>query len=305
MNHFSCIQTHKEDTRFGPVFFIPGKNNGRYPYCNSIYIKGPGILIDPASDRERLIRLKEEEGVKQIWLTHFHEDHIMYLDLFDDIPLFMSEEDAEKIQDLESFMEWDWYEIPKGERDFWTAMMNEQFNFKPRKPAGFLKGNDIVHHHNITIEVIHSPGHTLGSLTFFIHEPSVLFLGDYDLTSFGPYYGNRQSSISDTIASINRLRRIPARILLTGHEEGIFENPRDDIWDRYFDVIASRERKLLEILNSPRTLREIVDAHIIYGKIREPKIFFEMGERALMKKHLEFLLEKKLIAFDGNYYRRN
>ena len=293
-----------KDHRFGPVLFIPGINSGRYPYCNSIYVKGPGILIDPASDRERLARLKEEEEVKQIWLTHFHEDHIMHLDLFDDVPLFMSEEDADKLAHLDNFMEWDWYEVEKNEKGWWTSVMSEHFHFKPRKPAGFLRDNDVVGHEGAAIEVIHSPGHTSGSLSFFIQEPGVLFLGDYDLTKFGPYYGNRQSSIKDTIATINRLRLIPARILLTSHEKGIFENPRDDIWDRYLDVIYRREKKLLEFLSLPRTLHEIVDAHIVYGRSREPKAFFEMGERALMKKHLEFLLEKKLIRHDGNSYCR-
>jgi hypothetical protein len=43
---------------FGPVRFIPGQNNGKYPNCHSIYIEGAGVLIDPASDRDRLIRLK-------------------------------------------------------------------------------------------------------------------------------------------------------------------------------------------------------------------------------------------------------
>ena len=293
-----------QEHRFGPVLFIPGVNDGRYPYCNSIYIKGPGILIDPASDPERLARLKEEEEVKQIWLTHFHEDHIMYLDLFDDVPLFISEEDADKLADLDNFMEWDWYGLDKTEKGWWEAVMSEHFHFKPRTPAGFLRDNDVVRHQGATIEVIHTPGHTSGSLSFFIREPSVLFLGDYDLTKFGPYYGNRQSSIKDTIASINRLRRIPARVLLTSHEEGIFENPPDDIWDRYLDVIFRREKKLLEFLSSPRTLPEIVDEHIAYRKPREPKAFFEMGERALMKKHLEFLLEKKLIRYDGNFYSK-
>jgi hypothetical protein len=41
---------------FGPICFIPGKNKGKYPYCHSLFIEGAGILIDPASDRERLTR---------------------------------------------------------------------------------------------------------------------------------------------------------------------------------------------------------------------------------------------------------
>ena len=37
----------------GPIQFIPGKNQGRYPCCNSVYIEEAGVLIDPAS-RKRI-----------------------------------------------------------------------------------------------------------------------------------------------------------------------------------------------------------------------------------------------------------
>jgi len=43
-----------EEKHFGPVWFIPGENKGKYPFCHSVYIEGECILIDPASDRNRL-----------------------------------------------------------------------------------------------------------------------------------------------------------------------------------------------------------------------------------------------------------
>ena len=79
-----------EEQRWCPVWFIPGQNKGSYPYCHSLYIEGAGILIDPASDRERLIQLRKEHGVNAVLLSHWHEDHLMHLDLFDDLPLWIS-----------------------------------------------------------------------------------------------------------------------------------------------------------------------------------------------------------------------
>jgi glyoxylase-like metal-dependent hydrolase (beta-lactamase superfamily II) len=76
----------KEERHFGPVWFIPGENRGRYPFCHSIYIEGARVLIDPASDRERLVQLRENPGVETVWLSHWHEDHFMHLDLFDGLP---------------------------------------------------------------------------------------------------------------------------------------------------------------------------------------------------------------------------
>ncbi|OHD69436.1 MAG: hypothetical protein A2W19_05600 [Spirochaetes bacterium RBG_16_49_21] len=293
-----------KEKKFGPVLFIPGLNKGRYPFCNSIYIESHSVLIDPASDRERLIRLKEEQGVTQVWLTHFHEDHLMHLDLFDDIPFYISEEDSVPISDINKFMDWDWFELKPDGREWWMNALEKTFNFRPRKPAGFLRGNGIFRENGVTVEVIHTPGHTPGSMSFHIKEAGVLFLGDYDLTRFGPYYGDRYSSITDTIASIERLRQIPAHIVLTGHEQGVFESPGPAIWDRYVEVISKRENKLLEFLRSPRTMRDIIDEHIVYGRPREPKSFFELGERAIMKKHLELLREKGIIINDDGLYSR-
>ena len=94
-----------EEKHFGPVWFIPGENKGRYPYCHSIYIEEAEILIDPSSDRKRLLELKNENGVKEIWLSHWHEDHFMHLDLFDETPLCMMEADAHPLSDLEILLD--------------------------------------------------------------------------------------------------------------------------------------------------------------------------------------------------------
>ena len=94
-----------EEKHFGPLWFIPGENGGKYPNCHSIYMEDAGVLIDPVSDRKRLIQLREDTGVKEIWLSHWHEDHIMHLDLFDDLPLCISEMDAGPLSDMESFLD--------------------------------------------------------------------------------------------------------------------------------------------------------------------------------------------------------
>ena len=132
-----------EEQHFGPVWFIPGENNGKYPFCHSVYIEGACVLIDPASDRKRLIQLRETPGIKAIWLTHWHEDHFMHLDLFDDLPLCISEQDAPPLSDLELFM--DSYGISDDSRDYWRSFFKKQFHFRPRKPMRFLQGGETIH----------------------------------------------------------------------------------------------------------------------------------------------------------------
>jgi glyoxylase-like metal-dependent hydrolase (beta-lactamase superfamily II) len=138
-----------------------------------------------------------------------------------------------------------------------------------------------------TVKAISTPGHTPGHLGFLFQESGVLFIGDYDLTRFGPWYGDVYSSIEETIESVTHLRKIPAKVLIASHENGIFTEVPGKLWDDYLNIINERDRRLLELFERPRTMKEIVEAWIVYGKPREPKAFFEFGERALMKKHLE------------------
>ena len=135
----------------------------------------------------------------------------MHLDLFEDIPLWISRPDAPQLSDIELFL--DGYGIEREDyRRSWRKTVKEMFHFQPRNPTGFLEGNQIIELGTLTVEVLHTPGHTPGHCCFFFREPAVLFLGDYDLTPFGPWYGDRGSSIQQTIASIERLKKIPAKI---------------------------------------------------------------------------------------------
>ena len=291
-----------EDRSFGPIRFLPGDNRGRYPFCHSLYIEGAGILIDPASNRERLLRLRAEEEVKMVWLSHWHEDHFMHLDLFDDLPLWVSLQDAPPLADLKVLMTW--YGLNEEEKRVWRPLLLEQFHFRPRKPARYLVDGETIRLGKLSVKVIATPGHTPGHLSFFFPEASVLFVGDYDLTRFGPWYGDLFSDINETLASIERLQGIPAHVVLTGHETGVFHDPPDELWRQYGSVIAERENKLLTLLEKPKTLEEIVAACIIYGRPREPKAFFAFGERALMTKHLEHLQKRGMVILKNGLYHR-
>ena len=292
-----------EDRSFGPIRFLAGENRGRYPFCHSLYIEGAGVLIDPASDRERLIRLRAEEGVKMVWLSHWHEDHFMHLDLFEDLPFWMAEADAPPLADAEVFL--DWYDLEdEAFRAWWRTALKEQFHYRPRRPARTFQPGEVIPLGALTAEVIPAPGHTPGHTAFLFREPEILFLGDYDLTKFGPWYGDRYSSIEDTIASVARLRKVPARKWLASHETGVFEDQPGELWDQYLKVIETREDKLIAFLSSPRTLAEIAAQWIVYGRPREPRAFFEFGERALMQKHVQRLMTAGKVARQGEAFVR-
>jgi len=292
------------EQRFGPVLLIPGDNSGNYPHCNSFYVEGDAkILIDPASNRDRLTRLRDESGIDAVLLSHWHEDHLMHLDLFDDKPLWTSREDAEPLTGFEEFF--DAYSMTEEERVPWRVLMRETFHFKPRAPHRVLQDGEVIDLGGVTIEVVHSPGHTPGHLALFFREAEILFLGDYDLTSFGPWYGDTHSDIDKVIASVERLKSIPARTWLAAHGEGVFLNDPAGLWDTYISVVHQRDGKLMDLLNEPRTMADVIEARIVYKKKREPAEFFDFGERAIMGKHLQRLIKKGEVSFDGEVYRRS
>jgi glyoxylase-like metal-dependent hydrolase (beta-lactamase superfamily II) len=196
-----------------------------------------------------------------VWLSHWHEDHFMHLDLFDDLPLWISPRDAPPLADLRILL--DWYGLNDQERTVWEPLLREQFHYRPRKPAHYLMDGETIRLGDLSVDVIATPGHTPGHLAFLFREPSVLFAGDYDLTRFGPWYGDLFSDIDATRASLIRLSGIRAHIVLTGHETGVFEDPPEELWRQYGSVIEEREKKLLALLEQPRTLEEIAAACII------------------------------------------
>lgn len=294
-----------EDRQFGRISFICGENGGRYPFNHSLYIEGDAarVIIDPASNLEKLKRLQKKDGVDMVWLSHWHEDHIRYLYLFEDCPKWISARDFPPLSNVEIFL--DWYGLEETpQRDYWKKEMLGTFNFQPQHKARFIEDDEKIDLGNLQVQVIATPGHTPGHLSFFFPAEEILFLGDYDLTSFGPWYGDVASSIEDTIKSIHRLKAIPAKRWITCHDTGLFEENPGDLWGSYENVIYEREARLLEFLGQPRSLQEIAAAWLIYGKPREPRDFFEFNERALMKKHLDYLVRQGRVLRDKDIFSR-
>ena len=293
------------DHQFGRVRFIRGDNGGKYPFNHSVYLKGDAtrVIIDPSCSLQKLTHLKQKDGVDQVWLSHWHEDHMGFLNLFDHCPLRISKRDFPPLTDMEIFL--NWYDIKENHlREMWKSIMLNNFNYQPKKEASFIKDDEIIDLGSLSVQVMATPGHTPGHLSFFFPDEEVLFLGDYDLTSFGPWYGDVDSSIEQTIASLHRLKSIPARTWIASHNTGLFvENP-GRLWDNFENVIYQREERLLNFLNSPKTMQEILAAWLIYGKPREPKEFFEFNEQAMINKHIKYLEQQGKIIRNHHYYAK-
>ena len=142
-----------------------------------------------------------------------------------------------------------------------------------------------------------------------LHEDradDVLYLGDVDLSSFGPYYGDAWSSLEDFERTLRDVRRIEARWYATFHHIGVLGGRAAFVerLDRFAAVIERREQRLLEFLSEPRTLDEIAAHRFVY-RPQDAVAFAAAVERRSMAQHVERLVrDGRVEELEPGRYRR-
>jgi len=286
----------------GPIKFIRG---GRYPHCNSLLVDDRvRLLIDAASDPEKLQAFKDQGRVDFLITSHAHEDHLVFNYLFPESKFLAHSADARHFEDVKSLV--DCYgDMPPQEFQKWCRFMESTCHYVPRKVDEFLSDGKVLDLGDTQVEVVHTPGHTEGHCAFYFPGEKVLFTADLDLTRAGPYYADRTSDIEKTIRSLERLKRIPAETYLTAHGKGVYEGDPAYI-DRYLQIIYARDERLLEFLQKePRNLPDIVSEGLIYGK--NPAFLGEwdltISERMMIAKHLDRLIRLNRVRKEGPLFR--
>ena len=174
----------------------------------------------------------------------------------------------------------------------WRRVVVEQFHFTPRPDALAYRDGDVFElGGGVRVRAIHAPGHTRGHSMLMIEPDGVLYLGDIDLSSFGPYYGDAWSSLEDFERTLVMARTVDARWYATFHHIGVIEGRAAfaERLDRYAAVIADRERRLLAYLAEPRSLGEIAAHRFVY-RPQDPVPFAEPVERRSMGQHVARLV---------------
>ena len=283
----------------GVVGFILG---GRYPHCHSVVIDDrKRVIIDAASDREKLLAFHEKRPVDILITSHAHEDHIMYNLLFTQSSFWVHEADAHGFMDIKTLIEP--FEPTEEESAAWEDFITGECNYVPRQPDRLLHDGDVLNFGESQAVVVHTPGHTPGHCCFHFPQERLLFLADMDLTKVGPYYGDPGSNLDLTIRSLSRLAKFDVDVYLTSHGKGIYEgNP--ELLENYLDIIFQREHRLLDFLRQgPKTLEEIVQQCIVYGKPVKLGIYdLSISEKHMMQKHLDRLIQQGRVVLNDRWY---
>jgi glyoxylase-like metal-dependent hydrolase (beta-lactamase superfamily II) len=285
------------------VTVLCGEAGGKYPHGHSVVVRGTeeALIIDPSLGlRSRGLQPR----VDRVLNSHCHEDHLAGNHLFADVPWHLHQADLPGIRSLEGFLEVFGYPSPLRER--WREIVVEDFHFVPRPDALGLRDGDVFDlGGGVRVEVVHTPGHTRGHCAFQIEPGGVLYLGDIELSSFGPYYGDAWSDLDDFERSLALVRAREARWYATFHHVGVLDGRAAflDRLDRFTAVIASREQRLLAYLAEPHSLDEIVAHRFVY-RPHDVVLIADAVERRSMAQHVDRLLRAgRLEEVESGCYR--
>ena len=158
---------------------------------------GTGLNFVRLMDVLRRIKVNMED-IKQIVNTHAHFDHVGGNGFFDKAGILIHEKDAEILEKGDK---------EKSVADFFGG------NFHPMRVEKKLKEGDIVE----GFKVIHTPGHTEGSICLFDEKTGVLISGD---TVFQDGVGRTDlpgGSEEAMMASFEKLQGLKIKTILPGH----------------------------------------------------------------------------------------
>ena len=283
---------------FGNIHFFQGTDGGRYPFCNTLFIDDEiKAVIDPGCSQRGLRTLSRQQKIDWVILSHYHEDHTQCASYFDSSRVFVDERDLPGVQTVQGLM--DCYGV-EGTLDssIWLNFLVHGLHLTDLPHAKPIR-EDVIDFGRTKAVPIHTPGHTPGHTCFHFPNENILYSADIDLDRFGPYYGDSVSSLSDTLASIDTVIEINPKALITGHQEGIVVHDTKKRLLEYRDKIFDREKLILKQLETPRSIKDLVNAHMIYGRQFEPRTIFNLIERNMIYEHLMHLVSQGRIEQVG------
>ncbi len=286
-----------EELKIGPVRVLFGRGGGKYPHGNTLLVEGTQqtIVIDPSLALHE--RAAPPPRADRVLLSHCHEDHLAGVALYPETPVALHAADALGLRSLDGLMEI--YGMDGPIAGVFREELVRTFHYRARPDAVDLVADEVLDLGGVRLRVLHTPGHTRGHSCFRIdwEGGSLLYLGDVDLSSFGPYYGDAWSDLGDFERSLARLRHEEAIWYATFHHIGVLKGQEAFLerLDRFTAKIQQRESRLIGFLAEPHSLEEVAAHRFIY-RPGDNVPWAESTERRSMAMHIERLVETGRVA---------
>lgn len=171
-----------------------------------------GVVIDPADEAETILNKAAEMGmeIKKILLTHGHFDHTAAVNEIKEktgAQVYIHKDDVCMLSDGDKALA------------YFCPMMP----FKEKTADVLINDGDVITQDGVSFKVMHTPGHSAGSVCFFAENPDgldIMFAGD---TIFKDSIGRSDGYSGDYIVqqqTLNKLKQLEGDFLiLSGHGE--------------------------------------------------------------------------------------
>ncbi|MFX0100035.1 MAG: MBL fold metallo-hydrolase [Candidatus Hodarchaeota archaeon] len=288
--------------------FISGDNNGQYPFANSLLIetdreKKSAILIDCGTGQEIIENIRKEYDIQSVYLSHWHEDHILNHQLLKNARFHCHVDDMKAIQDMGVFNEL--YGIKGTSIEEKFKLYLESLGLVPIPELdGFQEGDIIYSNGTSEVRVLHSPGHSVGHCCFHDPKNKIIFLSDmHSGEGFEAWYGCLDSNLLDFESSVKKIMKLDIEHAITSHS-GIFTGK--EVGEKLNDILEifnKRDERILELMSEkvPKTLQNLEDKHVVYKRYDKAFNYFKIAESIMIKQHLTRLerLQKIVRKEDG------
>ncbi len=185
------------------------KPTGFTSNCFIIHNENDAFVIDPSVSQSKIISALKEHGLHPIGilLTHGHFDHIWHAEELRKelgIPLYVHTDDAEMLTD--------------SKKNAFALFTGKDFTIS--EADGLLHDGDELKLGEETIKVIHTPGHTRGSVCYDTGD--CLITGDTLFAEgFGrcDLYGGDMNELKASLHKLFKMAESENRFIYTGHGE--------------------------------------------------------------------------------------
>jgi glyoxylase-like metal-dependent hydrolase (beta-lactamase superfamily II) len=261
-------------------------NPGPFTFTGTMsYIVGRGevAIIDPGpldeAHMNALLAAVQDERVTHIFVTHTHRDHSPAVPRIKAATgaTVLAQGPHRPARALHSG------ELPRLEASNDTAF----------RPDRVLADGEAVRGTGWTIEAVTTPGHTANHMAFAFKEANVLFSGDHVMAWSTPVVAPPDGSMSDYVASLQKLARRPELIYLPGHGGPVRDTP-------HFVRAYIRHRQMRESSIVNRLGRGESDIPSLVRALYiglDPRLTRAAGLSVLA--HLEDLVARGVVSTDG------
>jgi glyoxylase-like metal-dependent hydrolase (beta-lactamase superfamily II) len=237
---------------------------------NSYLVKGEGhyLLIDTGQNREEckremltsLKKLEVDLARTDFFITHLHVDHLgLVADLLTDTSrVYFNQKEANIVNADKSEAEKRWqnrnaFYMSNGfPRDELNEAINSHpfhlYGLKQRVAFSVLKEGDVLEIGDYSFRCIETPGHSPSNMCLYERNQKILVSGDhilFDITPNITYWPEMENSLSEYLASLDKVYDFEVDIVLPGHRKAGNSHRK-----RIIELQAHHQARLNEVLSA-------------------------------------------------------